>query len=121
MGGTAYILTITISLGPFLGLEMTGKITVNLQRCLPLYYICWKGRLTFTKEKNLEWRLSFSSIDDYRDIETLNFYDEAKEQDQTEEQIMASIYTKSRDNARTPVQWDDSAKAGFTQVNHGYK
>ncbi|MFV8828610.1 glycoside hydrolase family 13 protein [Alkalihalobacterium sp. APHAB7] len=71
--------------------------------------------------------VSFSSIDDYRDIETLNFYEEAKEQGQTEEQIMASIYAKSRDNARTPVQWDDSANAGFTsgepwiQVNPNYK
>ncbi|WP_216830243.1 glycoside hydrolase family 13 protein [Alkalihalobacterium elongatum] len=70
--------------------------------------------------------VNFPSIEDYRDIETLNFYSEAKEQGESEEQIMASLYAKSRDNARTPVQWDDSLNAGFTsgipwiEVNPNY-
>ncbi|WP_078429218.1 glycoside hydrolase family 13 protein [Alkalihalobacterium alkalinitrilicum] len=58
--------------------------------------------------------VAFSSIEDYRDIETLNFYNEEKEQGVAEELIMASIHAKSRDNARTPVQWDDHLNAGFT-------
>jgi oligo-1,6-glucosidase len=57
----------------------------------------------------------FASIDDYRDIETLNVYREMVEQRGIDPQAaMAMIYAKSRDNARTPMQWDESPNAGFT-------
>lgn len=56
----------------------------------------------------------FETLDDYRDIETLNMYKERKEQGYSHESIMQSIYTKGRDNARTPYQWDNSENAGFT-------
>ena len=45
------------------------------------------------------------SIDEYRDIEILNMYKERKAQGYPESEIMASIYAKGRDNARTPMQW----------------
>lgn len=54
-------------------------------------------------------------IEDYRDIEILNMYKERMEQGYAEEYIMESIYAKGRDNARTPMQWDDGNNAGFTQ------
>lgn len=70
----------------------------------------------------------FASIDEYRDIETLNMYRERVTQwGQEPAQVMASIYAKGRDNARTPFQWDDSANAGFTSgtpwlgVNPNYR
>lgn len=57
----------------------------------------------------------FPSIDDYRDIETLNMYREFVHDRGIDPAIvMAGIHAKSRDNARTPVQWDDSPNAGFT-------
>ncbi|EAC9079287.1 alpha-glucosidase [Listeria monocytogenes] len=56
----------------------------------------------------------FETLDDYRDIETLNMYKERKEQGHSHESIMQSIYTKGRDNARTPYQWDNSENSGFT-------
>lgn len=70
----------------------------------------------------------FQSIDEYRDIETLNMYKE-KVIDHGEdiEKVMDSIYIKGRDNARTPMQWDDQNHAGFTTgepwitVNPNYK
>ncbi|WP_139490842.1 glycoside hydrolase family 13 protein [Brevibacillus dissolubilis] len=56
----------------------------------------------------------FETIEEYQDIETLNMYREKRAEGVPHEQLMKSIYVKGRDNARTPVQWDDSANAGFT-------
>ena len=55
-------------------------------------------------------------IDEYRDIETLNIYQERLNKGYDKEEIMHSIHVKSRDNARTPMQWDDTAYAGFSTV-----
>lgn len=57
----------------------------------------------------------FNTIDDYRDVETLNIYKEKKDQGWEEHKIMEYIYRNSRDNARTPMQWDDSDGAGFSE------
>ncbi|QWU46613.1 alpha-glucosidase [Bacillus sp. NP247] len=70
----------------------------------------------------------FESIDEYRDIETLNMYKEKViERGEDIDKVMQSIYIKGRDNARTPMQWDDREHAGFTTgepwiaVNPNYK
>lgn len=66
-------------------------------------------------------------IEDYRDVEILNMYQERMEAGYAKEDVMRSIYAKGRDNARTPMQWDDSEHAGFTsatpwiRVNDNYK
>lgn len=56
----------------------------------------------------------FNRIDQYRDVETLNYYQIMKEEGKTEDEILAILKEKSRDNSRTPVQWNDEAQAGFT-------
>ncbi len=57
----------------------------------------------------------FSAIDEYRDIETLNFYQEnVIDRKLPLQTILDLIYCKSRDNARTPMQWDSIDNAGFT-------
>ncbi|MGO2686712.1 MAG: alpha-amylase family glycosyl hydrolase, partial [Enterococcus italicus] len=55
-----------------------------------------------------------STIDEVDDIESINMYNERLDQGYTKEAIIESINAKGRDNARTPVQWDNSANAGFT-------
>ena len=59
--------------------------------------------------------VAFPSIDDYRDIETLNIYHELVDgRGMAPADAMALIHSRSRDNARTPMQWDDGPNAGFT-------
>ena len=59
--------------------------------------------------------VSFPSIEDYRDIATRNQYRElVEERGMDQAEVMKLIHRKSRDNARTPMQWDDSENAGFT-------
>ncbi|WP_270206888.1 alpha,alpha-phosphotrehalase [Streptococcus anginosus] len=56
----------------------------------------------------------YDSMADYVDVESINAYQMLLEQGKTPEKAFAIIQVKSRDNSRTPMQWDDSANAGFT-------
>jgi oligo-1,6-glucosidase len=56
----------------------------------------------------------FTSIDDFRDIESVNHYAQAVAAGQDPEAVLAALRFMGRDNARTPMQWDDSPNAGFT-------
>ena len=56
----------------------------------------------------------FDSIDKYRDVESINYYNILKEQGVNEETILNILKSKSRDNSRTPIQWNDEQNAGFT-------
>lgn len=56
----------------------------------------------------------FQSIQQYRDVESLNAYREMREAGIDEAEILTILGQKSRDNSRTPMQWNDEAHAGFT-------
>ena len=59
---------------------------------------------------------NFSTITEYRDVEALNAYRELKEKGMDDSMILRILAQKSRDNSRTPVQWDDSKNAGFSEA-----
>jgi len=70
----------------------------------------------------------FEKIEDYRDIETLNWYNEQVTRlGRDSGEALEAIHFKGRDNARTPLQWNDTQNAGFTagvpwiQVNSNYQ
>lgn len=71
--------------------------------------------------------IRLETIDDYDDIESKNMYKDRISKGYKNDDIMKSIYAKGRDNARTPMQWDNSKNAGFTtgtpwfKINNNYK
>ena len=72
--------------------------------------------------------VAFDSIEEYRDVESLNLYQEmVGEKGADPQETLKLIHAKGRDNARTPMQWDESEHAGFTRgtpwikVNPNYK
>lgn len=56
----------------------------------------------------------YNSMDDYVDVETINAYQMLLDQGKSPEQAFKIIQAKSRDNSRTPMQWDASENAGFS-------
>ncbi|KLN63421.1 glycoside hydrolase family 13 protein [Vibrio sp. VPAP30] len=70
--------------------------------------------------------VAFETIEQYKDIETLNFYKVKTESGVSHEHMMTAIHENGRDNARTPMQWNSDHHAGFTngtpwiEVNPNY-
>ncbi|MCH4167821.1 MAG: alpha,alpha-phosphotrehalase [Streptococcaceae bacterium] len=59
---------------------------------------------------------AFDSIEDYVDVESINAYQMLLAEGKSKTQAFEIIKAKSRDNARTPMQWEDSEYAGFSDV-----
>ncbi|WP_347362689.1 glycoside hydrolase family 13 protein [Vibrio vulnificus] len=60
--------------------------------------------------------VAFESLEQYKDIETLNFYKVKTESGVSHQHMMDAIHENSRDNARTPMQWSASQNGGFSQA-----
>ncbi|ANU24229.1 glycoside hydrolase family 13 protein [Planococcus donghaensis] len=56
----------------------------------------------------------FDTIEEYKDIETINMYQEKRAAGISHDDIMTKIHVKGRDNARTPMQWSAETNGGFT-------
>ncbi|HLS09292.1 alpha-glucosidase [Lentibacillus sp.] len=105
-----------------------GKYRVKSAKMLATTLHMMKGTPYIYQGEELGMtNVNFDSISDYRDIETLNIYNEKRAENADLDKIMDAVHKKSRDNARTPMQWDDSQNAGFTKgepwikINANYK
>ncbi len=104
-----------------------GKYRIESAKMLAVLLHGMQGTPYIYQGEELGMTNAAYEIDEYRDIETLNLYQEHMEKGFKKEDIMNSIHAKSRDNARTPMQWNDEENAGFTKgepwikVNPNYK
>ena len=95
-----------------------GDLSLHSKKLLATMYFMLRG-LPFIyqgQEIGME-NLHFQSIDQVDDISTIDEYHVAKNAGLNEKEALSCISRYSRDNARTPVQWNDSTNAGFTSGN----
>lgn len=94
-----------------------GKYRVESAKMLATFLHTLQGTPYIYQGEELGMtNIQFDSIDQYKDVDTLNHYAEAVSVfHEDPKQVMEAIYAKGRDNARTPMQWDTSPEAGFTK------
>jgi glucan 1,6-alpha-glucosidase len=90
--------------------EQSAKMLATLLHCM-------QGTPYIYQGEELGMTNAQMKIEDSRDLETINMYQERKSLGYDEADIMHSIHVKGRDNARTPMQWDEGKHAGFSEVD----
>lgn len=92
------------------------KYRIESAKMLATLLHTWQGTpYIYQGEEIGMTNVQFEDISDYKDIETLNMYKEKIEHGVPKDVLMKGIYAIGRDNARTPIQWDPSKNAGFTE------
>ncbi len=104
-----------------------GKYRVESAKCLAAMVHGMEGTPYIFQGEEIGMTNVPMELDGYEDLETVNMIAERRERGYSDADILASARARSRDNARTPMQWDDSDNAGFTSgtpwfgVNGNYK
>lgn len=92
-----------------------GPYRVQSAKMLAAYYLLMRGTPFIYQGQEIGMtNCPFESIDEYRDIQSLQIYREEREVGRTEQEIMDYLAKRSRDHGRTPMQWDGEPNAGFT-------
>lgn len=105
-----------------------SEYRIECAKALALMYFMQQGTPFIYQGQEIGMtNVKFNSIDDYDDIKCINVYNEKVASGISKEEALEEVWKTSRDNARTPMQWDDSDNAGFTDgkpwihVNPSYK
>ena len=105
-----------------------GDLSLHSKKLLATVYFMLKGMPFIYQGQEIGMEnLSFQSIAEIDDISTIDQYHVALDAGLSEKEALACVSRYSRDNARTPVQWDNSVNAGFSEeqpwlpVNPNYK
>lgn len=110
--------------------KFIAKSTIDqkAQKMLAVLYFFLKGTPFIYQGQEIGMtNVAYPSIDDYNDIGTLDQYRTAIKDGYSEEEALKAVWRRSRDNARTPMQWNDQEYAGFSsqspwlKVNPNYK
>jgi oligo-1,6-glucosidase/alpha-glucosidase len=92
-----------------------GRYRVESAKTLATWYFLMRGTPFIYQGQELGMaNCSFDSIGEYRDIQSLNAHRDALASGMDEADIMKFLAGRSRDHARTPMQWDSSRNSGFT-------
>ena len=92
-----------------------GEYRLQCAKSFGAVYFLQKGTpFIFQGQEIGMTNVSYPSIKDYKDVRTLNEYNEASEESRRCETFIENLKVSSRDNARTPMQWDTTSNAGFT-------
>lgn len=101
--------------------EKSAKMLATIMHCLRgTPYIYQGEEIGMTNP-------DFKNIDEYRDVESLNYYQILQEKGMSKEQALMILSVHSRDNSRTPMQWNDDEYTGFSEnapwinVSYNYK
>ena len=99
-----------------------GKYRIQSAKMLAILLHGMKGTpYIYQGEEIGMTNIEFNTIDDFADIEAVNMYKERIAAGCDRESVLRSLRAKARDNARTPMQWNDSENAGFTQGKPWYR
>jgi oligo-1,6-glucosidase len=94
-----------------------GEYRVESAKMLITLLLCMRGTpFIFQGDEIGMTNLTLNSISDSKDIETINSWAQAKKNGMREEEFLAIANKMGRDNARTPMQWNDDLHAGFTSA-----
>ncbi len=93
-----------------------GALRVESARMLALFMNLLRGTPYVYQGNELGMtNAHFSSIEQYRDVESTNYFDILVGEGKTREEALHIVGERSRDNARTPMQWDEGPAAGFSE------
>lgn len=92
-----------------------GKYRIQSAKMLGAYYMLMRGTPFIYQGQEIGMtNCPFESIDEYRDLESLNLFKIESESGRNKADIMDYLARRSRDNGRTPMQWSAEPMAGFT-------